>query len=97
MYYFYKLIHYCFNELSSWQKHFIVLCVLTSLPVCVSQAFMKHNTQRQNEHCLSNFDLAEYRQVISDLAIQIYQQLIKCMENILQPMIGACTLDQCFV
>uniref|UniRef100_A0A7N8XS48 Unconventional myosin-Va n=1 Tax=Mastacembelus armatus TaxID=205130 RepID=A0A7N8XS48_9TELE len=52
------------------------------------EAFMKHNTQRQNEHCLSNFDLAEYRQVISDLAIQIYQQLIKCMENILQPMIA---------
>lgn len=50
---------------------------------------MKHNTSRQNEHCLSNFDLAEYRQVISDLAIQIYQQLIKCMENMLQPMIGA--------
>ena len=51
---------------------------------------MKHNTSRQNEHSLSNFDLAEYRQVISDLAIQIYQQLIKCMENILQPMIGLC-------
>ena len=49
---------------------------------------MKHNSARQNEHCLSNFDLAEYRQVISDLAIQIYQQLIKCMENILQAMIG---------
>lgn len=59
--------------------------------VSSSQAFMKHNTSRQNEHCLSNFDLAEYRQVISDLAIQIYQQLIKCMENILQPMIGLCT------
>lgn len=61
--------------------------------ICLSvyQAFMKHNTARQNEHCLSNFDLAEYRQVISDLAIQIYQQLIKCMENILQPMIGVCT------
>lgn len=57
--------------------------------VCVSQAFMKHNTPKQNEHTLSNFDLAEYRQVISDLAIQIYQQLIKCMENILQPMIGS--------
>lgn len=49
---------------------------------------MKHNSPKQNEHCLSNFDLAEYRQVLSDLAIQIYQQLIKCMENILQPMIG---------
>ncbi|XP_060895733.1 unconventional myosin-Va isoform X1 [Labrus mixtus] len=57
------------------------------------EAFMKHNTQRQSEHCLSNFDLAEYRQVISDLAIQIYQQLIKCMENILQPMIVSGMLE----
>ncbi|KAM3877478.1 unconventional myosin-Va isoform 1-T1 [Diretmus argenteus] len=56
-------------------------------------AFMKHNTSRQNEHCLSNFDLAEYRQVISDLAIQIYQQLIKCMESILQPMIVSGMLE----
>uniref|UniRef100_A0A3B3TYC5 Myosin VA n=1 Tax=Poecilia latipinna TaxID=48699 RepID=A0A3B3TYC5_9TELE len=57
------------------------------------EAFMKHNTSRQNEHCLSNFDLAEYRQVISDLAIQIYQQLVKCMENILQPMIVSGMLE----
>ncbi|XP_042369319.1 unconventional myosin-Va isoform X3 [Plectropomus leopardus] len=57
------------------------------------EAFMKHNTTRQNEHSLSNFDLAEYRQVISDLAIQIYQQLIKCMENILQPMIVSGMLE----
>uniref|UniRef100_A0A8D0DF76 Myosin VA n=1 Tax=Sander lucioperca TaxID=283035 RepID=A0A8D0DF76_SANLU len=57
------------------------------------EAFMRHNTQRQNEHTLSNFDLAEYRQVISDLAIQIYQQLIKCMENILQPMIVSGMLE----
>ncbi|MFT7816534.1 unconventional myosin-Va isoform X3 [Arapaima gigas] len=57
------------------------------------EAFMKHNTSKQNEHCLSNFDLAEYRQVLSDLAIQIYQQLIKCMENILQPMIVSGMLE----
>ncbi|XP_008281237.1 unconventional myosin-Va isoform X1 [Stegastes partitus] len=57
------------------------------------EQFMKHNTSRQNEHSLSNFDLAEYRQVISDLAIQIYQQLIKCMENILQPMIVSGMLE----
>ena len=56
---------------------------------------MKHNSPKQNEHCLSNFDLAEYRQVLSDLAIQIYQQLIKCMENILQPMIGVCVCVCC--
>ncbi|XP_059926780.1 unconventional myosin-Va isoform X1 [Gadus macrocephalus] len=57
------------------------------------EVFMKHNSARQNEHCLSNFDLAEYRQVISDLAIQIYQQLIKCMENILQAMIVSGMLE----
>ncbi|XP_069767192.1 unconventional myosin-Va isoform X2 [Narcine bancroftii] len=57
------------------------------------EAFMKHNTPRQNDHCLRNFDLAEYRQVISDLAIQIYQQLTKVMENILQPMIVSGMLE----
>ncbi|XP_076143801.1 unconventional myosin-Va isoform X2 [Alosa pseudoharengus] len=57
------------------------------------EQFMKHNSNKQNDHCLSNFDLAEYRQVLSDLAIQIYQQLIKCMENILQPMIVSGMLE----
>ncbi|KAK1785424.1 hypothetical protein P4O66_018792, partial [Electrophorus voltai] len=57
------------------------------------EQFMKYNTPKQNDHCLSNFDLAEYRQVLSDLAIQIYQQLIKCMENILQPMIVSGMLE----
>lgn len=52
------------------------------------QAFMVQNTGKQNEHCLKNFDLAEYRQVLSDLSIQIYQQLIKVAEGIIQPMIG---------
>ena len=52
------------------------------------EAFMTQNTGKQNEHCLKNFDLAEYRQVLSDLSIQIYQQLIKVAEGIMQPMIG---------
>lgn len=49
---------------------------------------MTQNTAKQNEHCLKNFDLTEYRQVLSDLSIQIYQQLIKIAEGMLQPMIG---------
>ncbi|PNI74809.1 MYO5A isoform 8 [Pan troglodytes] len=57
------------------------------------EGFMKHNTSRQNEHCLTNFDLAEYRQVLSDLAIQIYQQLVRVLENILQPMIVSGMLE----
>ncbi|XP_073474828.1 unconventional myosin-Va isoform X2 [Aquarana catesbeiana] len=57
------------------------------------EAFMKHNTPRQNDHCLTNFDLAEYRQVLSDLAIQIYQQLVRVLENFLQPMIVSGMLE----
>ncbi|XP_050955214.1 unconventional myosin-Va isoform X2 [Labeo rohita] len=58
------------------------------------EAYTKYNTPRQNEHCLTNFDLSEYRQVLSDLAIQIYQQLIRVIENILHPMIAPAMLEQ---
>ncbi|XP_052400551.1 unconventional myosin-Va isoform X3 [Carassius gibelio] len=58
------------------------------------EAYAKHNTPRQNEHCLTNFDLSEYRQVLSDLAIQIYQQLIRVIENILHPKIAPAMLEQ---
>lgn len=51
---------------------------------------------KQNEHCLSNFDLSEYQQVFCDLAIQIYRQLIKRMKEILQPLIGAETQPSLF-
>lgn len=57
------------------------------------EAFMTQNTPKQNEHCLKNFDLAEYRQVLSDLSIQIYQQLIKVAEGLLQPMIVSAMLE----
>ncbi|XP_052785910.1 unconventional myosin-Va-like [Mya arenaria] len=55
--------------------------------------FKKENTPRQNEHCLRNFDLSEYRQVFSDLAVWIYQTLIKLMENTIQPYIVAAVLN----
>ncbi|XP_063151903.1 unconventional myosin-Vb isoform X3 [Candoia aspera] len=55
--------------------------------------FMTQNTTKQNEHCLKNFDLTEYRQVLSDLSIQIYQQLIKIAEGVLQPMIVTAVLE----
>ncbi|XP_043532996.1 unconventional myosin-Vc [Chiloscyllium plagiosum] len=51
------------------------------------EEFMKYNTPQQNSQCLKNFDLSEYRQILSDLAIHIYQQLIQVMEDDLQPMI----------
>uniref|UniRef100_A0A4W3IQ09 Myosin VB n=1 Tax=Callorhinchus milii TaxID=7868 RepID=A0A4W3IQ09_CALMI len=55
--------------------------------------FMKRNNPRQNEHSLKNFDLTEYRQVLSDLSIQIYQQLVKVAGTILQPMIVSSMLE----
>ncbi|XP_048359206.1 unconventional myosin-Vb-like isoform X1 [Sphaerodactylus townsendi] len=55
--------------------------------------FMTENTAKQNEHCLKNFDLTEYRQVLSDLSIQIYQQLIKIAGGVLQPMIVTAVLE----
>ncbi|XP_028273403.1 unconventional myosin-Vb isoform X1 [Parambassis ranga] len=57
------------------------------------EAFLTQNTAKQNEHCLKNFDLAEYRQVLSDLSIQIYQQLIKVAEGTIQPMIVSAMLE----
>ncbi|XP_074488727.1 unconventional myosin-Va-like [Sebastes fasciatus] len=57
------------------------------------EGFIERNTAKQNEHCLANFELSEYQQVFGDLAIQIYRQLIKCTENILQPMIVAGMLE----
>ena len=59
--------------------------------VCFFQAFQVQNTPEQNEHCLKNFDLTEYRQVLSDLAIHVYQDLVKCIWEAIHHMIGKMT------
>ncbi|XP_066132390.1 unconventional myosin-Vc isoform X1 [Saccopteryx bilineata] len=51
------------------------------------EEFMKHNSPHQNRNCLNNFDLSEYRQILSDVAIRIYHQFIIVMENNIQPII----------
>ncbi|KAK1887275.1 Unconventional myosin-Vc [Dissostichus eleginoides] len=51
------------------------------------EEFLKQNTPLQNKHCLQNFDLSEHRQILSDLAIQIYHQFISIMEKTLSPAI----------
>ncbi|XP_073720711.1 unconventional myosin-Vc isoform X1 [Misgurnus anguillicaudatus] len=51
------------------------------------EEFKKQNTPRQNKNCLKNFDLSEHRQILSDLAINIYHQFINLMEDALYPMI----------
>lgn len=54
---------------------------------------MRQNSPSQNKNCLSNFDLSEYRQILSDVAIRIYHQFIIVMENSIQPIIGKKAVD----
>ncbi|XP_042660466.1 unconventional myosin-Vb [Tyto alba] len=55
--------------------------------------FVTQNTPKQNEHCLRNFDLTEYREVLDHLCVQIYQQLIKITRHMLQPIIVPALLE----
>lgn len=57
------------------------------------KAFQHENTPKQNEQCLRNFDLSEYRQVLSDIAVWINQGVIKIMEEKVQPLIVPAVLE----
>ncbi|XP_059494566.1 unconventional myosin-Vb-like [Stegostoma tigrinum] len=45
------------------------------------------NTPEQRKHVLRNFDLSQHCLILSDLAVQLYHQLIKVAEGKLQEMI----------
>eukprot|EP00066_Takifugu_rubripes_P004420 XP_003967783.1 PREDICTED: unconventional myosin-Va-like [Takifugu rubripes] len=75
-----------FEALSFW------LANASRLRHCLKQysgdkAVRKHNTAKQNQQSLAHFELSEYQEVLGDLINQIYHQLIKCSEAILQPII----------
>ncbi|XP_071452238.1 unconventional myosin-Va isoform X1 [Hetaerina americana] len=57
------------------------------------KAFQSQNTPKQNEQCLRNFDLSEYRQVLSDIAVWIYQGVIKYVEERVQQMVVPAILE----
>ncbi|KAG8180737.1 hypothetical protein JTE90_004694 [Oedothorax gibbosus] len=57
------------------------------------KAFQVENSPKQNEQCLRNFDLSEYRQVLSDVAVWIYQAVIKILEERVQPLIVPAILE----
>lgn len=57
------------------------------------KAFQFQNTLKQNEHCLKNFDLAEYRGILSDIAIWVFQGIIKDFEKKLNPIIVKAMLE----
>ncbi|XP_046984873.1 unconventional myosin-Va [Schistocerca americana] len=57
------------------------------------KTFQTENTPRQNEQCLRNFDLSEYRQVLSDIAVGIYQSLIGHIQEKVQPLVVPAILE----
>ncbi|KAF0291664.1 Unconventional myosin-Va [Amphibalanus amphitrite] len=57
------------------------------------KAFQSENTEKQNEQCLKSFDLSEYRQVLSDVAMWIYQLVIKQLEERVQPVVVPAVLE----
>lgn len=55
--------------------------------------FQNDSTQKQVEQCLRNFDLSEYRRVLSDIAIWIYQGITKLIEEEIQPILVPAMLE----
>ncbi|KAL0276825.1 UNVERIFIED_CONTAM: hypothetical protein PYX00_004309 [Menopon gallinae] len=55
--------------------------------------FQNSNTPKQNDQCLRNFDLSQYRQVLSDMAIWIYQGAIRDLQEKIQGLIVPAVLE----
>nr|AAF12809.2 myosin heavy chain V [Doryteuthis pealeii] len=55
--------------------------------------YQTSNTPKQNEHCLRNFDLSEYRPVFNDLCVYNYRQLIKVMKDNIEKLIVPAILE----
>ena len=64
-----------------------------SLSFVSSKSFQFQNTAKQNEHCLKNFDLTEYRGIFSDIAIWLFQGIIKDFDKKLTPIIVSAMLE----
>lgn len=72
----------------------IILLSYSSTSCFYGQAFQYQNTLKQNEQCLKNFDLTDYRSILSDIAIWLFQGIIKDFENKLNPIIVSAMLEQ---
>ncbi|XP_070140380.1 unconventional myosin-Va isoform X2 [Drosophila kikkawai] len=51
------------------------------------EEYVKLNTEKQNQQQLKNFNLFEYRRVILDLIVNLYQALIMQIQGLLDPKI----------
>ncbi|XP_060874388.1 unconventional myosin-Va isoform X3 [Metopolophium dirhodum] len=56
-------------------------------------AFANDNTSKQNSQALQNFDLADYRQVFSDHAVILYQDLVMKMQERIRTLIVPALLE----
>jgi len=55
--------------------------------------FQTESTAKQVEQCLRNFDLSEFRRVLMDVAVWIYQGVNKLLEEEIQPILVPATLE----
>lgn len=55
--------------------------------------YVKFNTEKQNQQQLKNFNLFEYRRVILDLIVNLYQALIMQIQGLLDPKIVPAILN----
>ncbi|CAF0778200.1 unnamed protein product [Didymodactylos carnosus] len=51
------------------------------------EKYVVQNTPKQNEQCLRNFDLTDYRTIFSDLVVHLYDEILNRMKVKLIPMI----------
>lgn len=52
-----------------------------------NEEYMQFNTERQNQQQLKNFDLSEYRQVIHETIVYMYETLVKQIQESVKPLI----------
>lgn len=57
------------------------------------EEYVKFNTEKQNQQQLKNFNLYEYRRVVLDIIISLYQVLVKQIQTLLEQYIVPAILD----
>ncbi|XP_060659986.1 unconventional myosin-Vb isoform X1 [Drosophila nasuta] len=57
------------------------------------EEYVKFNTEKQNQQQLKNFNLFEYRRVILDLIVNLYQALVMQIQGLLDPKIVPAILN----
>lgn len=57
------------------------------------EEYVKFNTEKQNQQQLKNFNLFEYRRVILDLIVNLYQALVMQIQSLLDPKIVPAILN----